>query len=47
MSFRLYGKRHTWNIKRKVHRACVRLVRTNGSETWVVRSVKESILRKA
>ena len=43
----LCGKRQTWNIKGKICRTCVRPVMTYGSETWVVRSVKESILRRA
>ena len=43
----LCGKRHTWNIKGQIYRTCVRPVMTYGSETWVVRSVEESILRRA
>ena len=43
----LCGKRHTWNIKEKIYRTCVRPVMTYGSETWVVRSVEKSILRRA
>ena len=40
VSSMLCGKRHTWNIKGQIYR-------TYGSETWVVRSVEESILRRA
>ena len=47
MSFMLCGKRHTWNIKEKNYRTCVRLIRTYGSETWVVSSVEKRILRRA
>ena len=43
----LCSKRHTWNIKKKVYKACVRLVMTNDSETWVLRSVRKSILKRA
>ena len=39
----LCDKRHTWNIKGKIYRRCVRPVMTYGSETWVVKSVDESI----
>ena len=45
VSFMLCDKRHTWNIKGQIYRTCVRPVMTYGSETWVVRSVEESILR--
>ena len=41
------GKRHTWNIKGQIYKTCVRPVMTYGKETWVVRSVEESILRRA
>ena len=47
MSFMLCGERHTWNIKRQIYRTCVRPVMTYGSETWVVKSVEETILRRA
>ena len=47
VSSMLCGKRHTWNIKRQIYRTCVRPVMIYGSETWVVRSVEESILRRA
>ena len=47
MSSMLCGKRHTWNIKEQIYRICVRSVMAYGSETWVVRSVEESILRRA
>ena len=47
VSSRLCGKRHTWNIIRQIYRTCVRPVMTCGSETWVVRSVEESILKRA
>ena len=40
-------KRYTWNIKEKIYRTCVRLVMTYGSKTCVVRSVEESMLRRA
>ena len=43
----LCGKRHTWNIKGQLYRTSVKPVMTYGSETWVVRSVEESILRRA
>ena len=43
----LCGKRHTWNIKGQIYRTCVRPVMTYGSKTWLVRSVKKSILRRA
>ena len=43
----LYGKRHTGNIKGKIYRTCFRPVMKNGSKTRVVRSVEESILRRA
>ena len=45
VSSMLCGKRHTWNIKGQIYRTCVRPVMTYGSETCVVRSVEESILR--
>ena len=47
VSSMLCGKRHTWNIKGQIYRTCVRHVMTYDSETWVVRSVEESILRRA
>ena len=47
VSSMLCGKRHTWNIKGQIYRTCVRPVMTYGSETWVVRSVEKSILRRA
>ena len=47
VSSMLCGKRHTWNIKGQLYRTCVRSVMTYGSETWVVRSIKKSILRRA
>ena len=47
VSSMLCGKRHTWNIKGQIYRTCVRPVMTYGSETWVVRSLEESILRRA
>ena len=47
VSSMLCGKRHTWNIKGKIYRTRVKPVITYGSETWVVRSVEKSILRKA
>ena len=43
----LCGKRHTWNIKGQIYRTCVSPVMTYGLETWVVRSVEKSILRRA
>ena len=43
----LCGKRHSWNIKGQIYRTCVRPVMTYGSKTWVVRSVEESILKRA
>ena len=43
----LCGKKHTWNIKGQIYRTCLIPVMTYGSETWVVRSVEESILRRA
>ena len=43
----LCDKRQTWNIKGKNYRTCVRPVMTYGSETWVLRSIEESILRRA
>ena len=43
----LCSKRRTWNIKGQIYRTCVRPVRTYSSETWVVRSVEETILRRA
>ena len=43
----LCGKRHTWNVKGQIYRTCVRPVMTSGSETWVVRSVEKSTLRRA
>ena len=46
VSSMLCGKRHTWNIKGQIYRTYVRPVMTYGSETWVVRSVEESILRR-
>ena len=46
VSSMLCGKRHTWNIKGQIYTTCVRPVMTYGSETWVVRSVEESILRR-
>ena len=42
----LCGKRHAWNIKEEIYRRCVRSVMIYSSETWVVRSVEESILRR-
>ena len=42
----LCGKRHTWNIKEQIYKTCVRPVMIYGSETWVVRSAEEIILRK-
>ena len=42
----LCGKRHTWNIKGKIYRTCVRPVMTCGSETWVVRFVEKSMLKR-
>ena len=47
VSSTLCGKRHTWNIKGQIYKTCVRPVMTYGSETWVVRSVEKSILKKA
>ena len=47
VSSMLCGKRLTWNIKGQIYRTCVKPVMTYGSETWVVRSVEESILRRA
>ena len=47
VSSMLCGKRHTWNIKGQIYRTCVRPVMTDGSKIWVVRSIEESILRKA
>ena len=47
VSSMLCGKRHTWYIKGQIYRTCVRPVMTYGSKTWVVRSVEESILRRA
>ena len=47
VSSMLCGKRHTWNIKGQIYRTCVRPVMTYGLETWVVRSVEKSILRRA
>ena len=47
MSSMLRGKRQTWNIKEKIYKTCVRPVMTYGSETWVVRYVEESMLRRA
>ena len=47
MSSMLSSKRHTWNIKRQIYRTFVRPVMAYGLETWLVRSVEESILRKA
>ena len=40
MSSMLCGKRHTWNIKGKIYKTCMRPVMTYGSKTWVVRSVE-------
>ena len=42
-----YVVRHTWNIKGKIYRTWVRLVMTYGPETRVVRSVEESMLKRA
>ena len=47
MSPMLCDKRYTWNVKRQIYRTCVRPVMTYGSETWVVRSVEEIIVRRA
>ena len=47
VSSMLCDKRHTWNIKGQIYRTCVRPVMTYDSETWVVRSVEKSILRRA
>ena len=47
VSSMLYGKRHTWNIEGQIYKTCVRPVMTYGSETWVVKAVEESMLRKA
>ena len=47
MSSMLCGKRDTWSIKKKYYRLCVRPVMTYSSKTLVVRSVEESMLRKA
>ena len=47
VSSMLRGKKHTWNIKGKIYKTCVRSVMTYGSETWVVRSVEKTILRRA
>ena len=47
VSSMLCGKRHRWNIKGQIYRTCVKPVMTYGSETWVVRSVEESILKRA
>ena len=47
VSSMLCGKRHTWNIKGQIYRTCVKPVMTYGSETWVVRSLEKSILRRA
>ena len=41
------GKRDTRKIKGQIYRTYVRPVMTNGSKTWVVRTVEESILRKS
>ena len=46
VSSMLCGKRQTWNTKGQIYRTCVRPVITYGSETWVIRSVEESILRR-
>ena len=43
----LCGNRYTWKIKGKVYSTCVKPVMTYGSETWVVRSNEEGILRRA
>ena len=43
----LCGKRHTWNVNGQIYRTCVKPVMTYGSKTWVVRSLEESILRRA
>ena len=43
----LWDRRHTWNIKGQIYRTCVKPVMTYGSETWVVKFLEESILRKA
>ena len=37
----------THGMLRQIHRTCVRFVITYGPETWVVRSVEDSILRRA
>ena len=47
ISSMLCAKRHTWNVKEQIYRKFVRPVMTYGSETLVVRSIKESILRRA
>ena len=46
MSSMLCGKKHIWNIKEQIYKTCGRLVMTCGSETWVVRSVEKSVLRR-
>ena len=46
VSSMLCGKRHTWNIKGQIYTTCVRPVMTYGLETWVVRSIEESILKR-
>ena len=47
VSSMLCGKRHTWNIEGKIYRTCVRSAMTYGSETWVVKSIEKSILKRA
>ena len=44
MSSMLCGKKHTWNIKEKIYRTCLKPVMTYGPETWVVRPLEESML---
>ena len=47
MSSMLCGERHTWSIREQIYRTCVKPVMTYGSKTWMVRTVGESILRRA
>ena len=47
LSSMLCGNRYTWKLKGRIYNTCVKPVMTYGSETWVVRSMEEGILRRA